>query len=216
MVAGALALTAACGGTSGDMVPVPQAPLTLQALQADAAGFADDVTRLGALSPTTPRNVPTAGASVFRGPAALSVIRDGSPIVMVGDSALRIDFGTSRTTGRISSFRGSEGEGDRLFRAKGDIIYSGGEIGRGAEAGAFAANIAGDLDTGRDRISVDGYVIGEFVGNRTTGAIRPKGVIASGLTDGIDDQAGGTLDPTMTATLNGRPATVIMQITGEN
>ncbi|SEM82336.1 hypothetical protein SAMN04488003_10551 [Loktanella fryxellensis] len=214
-ITGALALVAACGGSGSDMTPRVPTQADLRAAEDAVAG---DLLRIADFSPTSARNIPTSGRSVYNGSSALALSQGNREVELIGDSSLQIDFATGRTSGQADDFVGRVD--GRAVRADGRIRYSGGEIGRGDEAGLFITDVDGTLDTGRDRIAIDGAAVGAFAGNRVEGRDRTRGIVGFGLTEGAQDVTDvpglDDIPATMNAKLNGRPAVGGLIFTGEN
>lgn len=209
-----LALVAACGGSGTGNVDMGGTAPTLAELT-DRANAADVLgTKISNYSPTSTANVPTSGTSTFRGPAALLIERGAVNYYMIGDSTLTMDFDKNAMSGNAKNFEGGTGS-DRLFAASGQVNYTSGRIGTGLETGLFTTNYNGTLGVLGDTINIRGTALGNFQGNRVTGAIRTKAIQAVDGTPGSDVDLAG-LPASMTATVNGKSAIGLFVMAGEN
>ncbi|MFZ3581273.1 hypothetical protein ACOI1H_03755 [Loktanella sp. DJP18] len=214
--AATLAFLAACGGSGTDMTPVVPTSLgapTFEQFRSDVIEVQAGLDRIRGYQPTTVANLPTPGTSTFTGGATIIAKQGKAQYYLIGKSSLTVNFANERVIGTATGFRGYN-SANRGILAPGKLTYSGGQIDTATNPVELSLSYQGSLDAGGDTIAMQGDAVGGFWGNRTSGAIRTRGITAvSGTVGSAVDQAGA---PNMTATVNGKTAIVDFIITGEN
>lgn len=157
MVAAAAALAVAAGCSSRERDVLARSGERLQ----EAGALAD---RVGRLPVTDAAALPRTGTARYDGFAALRLeppaSGPGGGASVVGRADLRADFGRNTIGGELNDFIGVV-DGRPVTDFSGSLAVTEGRIARGAATG-WQADVEGRLRGGRDRISVDGDLIGVF------------------------------------------------------
>lgn len=111
---------------------------------------------IGALPPTLSIEMPTSGTATYTGYATgeievSAVLTD----VIIADASLTANFGAATISGSLDNFEASS-----LATMSGSLMLSSGSI----VSSAFASDVDGVLAYGADTITIDGVLIGGFVG----------------------------------------------------
>ena len=162
---------------------------------AAAAGFQ----RLDALPNTAFRAIPASGTASYAGDAALSVVDAGyQEYLLLGRSAMQVDFANTTVSGILSEFHGGAAPAGQVFPTEnvdfaGSIVLTGGGIGI-FRPNDFDGTFAGTLTGAGHVIALNGPYLGDFKGTPI------KGIVASNVTNsGSADQA----------TVDGIPAAIV-------